>query len=166
MRNTTTTQPDAPAAYGGTPLFQERFRFIQPTLPSFSDVANTYQTCYRNGLITNADLVARFESEAAEWLGVRHCVAVSSCTSGLMLVLRALGLAGEIIIPSFTFFATAHAARWNGLQPVFADCDPETWNIDVEDVERRITPRTCAILAVHLYGNPCDVRALEEIATR
>src|SRR5262249_32867661 len=112
------------------------------------------------------DLVARFESAAAEWLGVPHCVAVSSCTSGLILVLRALGLAGEVIIPSFTFFATAHAARWNGLQPVFADCDADTWNIDPADVERRITPRTTGIMAVHLYGNPCNVDALERIAKK
>ncbi|MBI3668700.1 MAG: DegT/DnrJ/EryC1/StrS family aminotransferase [Acidobacteria bacterium] len=102
----------------------------------------------------------------AERLGVKHCVAVSSCTSGLTMVLRALGLAGEVIVPSFTFFATGHAVRWNGLRPVFADCDPDTWNVDPADVERKITERTSALLVVHLYGNPCDVEALTRLATR
>jgi len=166
MKNTIASRSDAPALHGGTPQFAQRFRFIQPTLPPMSEVVQRYETAYSRALITNGDLVAQFESAAAEWLGVPHCVAVSSCTSGLILVLRALGLSGEIIIPSFTFFATAHAARWNGLQPVFADCDPDNWNVDLADVERRITPRTSAILAVHLYGNPCDVSALEALAAK
>jgi dTDP-4-amino-4,6-dideoxygalactose transaminase len=83
-----------------------------------------------------------------------------------MMVLRALGLTGEVIVPSFTFFATGHAVLWNGLRPVFADCDEETWNVDPVDVERKITEHTSAILAVHLYGNPCDVEALERAASR
>jgi dTDP-4-amino-4,6-dideoxygalactose transaminase len=110
--------------------------------------------------------VARFESAAAEVLGAKYCVAVSSCTSGITLVLRALGLRGEVILPSLTFFATGHAVQWNGLRPVFADCHPNTWTIDPVDVERKITSRTSAILAVHLYGNPCNVEALTEIAAR
>jgi dTDP-4-amino-4,6-dideoxygalactose transaminase len=111
-------------------------------------------------------LVKQLEAAVAERLRVKYCVAVSSCTSGLMMVLRALGLTGEIIIPSFTFFATGHAALWNGLRPVFADCNPETWNVDPADVERKITGHTSAILAVHLYGNPADVETLEQLASR
>jgi len=83
-----------------------------------------------------------------------------------MLVLRCLDLRGEIILPSFTFFATGHAAVWNGLQPVFADCDPHSWTIDVADTENKITAETRAILAVHLYGNPCEVDLLERIAKK
>src|SRR5207245_11191918 len=83
-----------------------------------------------------------------------------------MLVLRALDLSGEVILPSFTFFATGHAVLWNGLRPVFADCNDETWNVDPVDVERNITDRTSAILVVHLYGNPCDVEVLERLASR
>ena len=112
---------DLPAIHGGRPLFSERFRFIQPSLPSLHTVLGTYGTAYENGLITNADIVGRFEAAVAERLQVKHCVAVSSCTSGLMMTLRALGVTGEVIIPSFTFFATGHSARWNGLTPVFAD---------------------------------------------
>src|SRR6267142_1113622 len=115
-----------PAIYGGNPLFQEPFRFIQPQLPILSEAVKHYDGAYSDGVITNARLVKQLEAEIAERLGVKHCVAVSSCTSGLMMVLRALGLSGEIIVPSFTFFATAHAALWNGLRPVFADCTPET----------------------------------------
>jgi dTDP-4-amino-4,6-dideoxygalactose transaminase len=125
-----------------------------------------YQAAYMNGTITNASLVEHLEAAVAERLQVKHCVAVSSCTSGLMMVLRALGLTGEVIVPSFTFFATGHAALWNGLRPVFADCDEETWNVDPIDVERKITKRTSAILVVHLYGNPCEVETLEQLASR
>jgi dTDP-4-amino-4,6-dideoxygalactose transaminase len=157
---------DLPAIHGGRPLFSQRFRFIRPTLPSLESVLRNYGPAYENGLITNADTVGKFEAAVAERLEVKHCIAVSSCTSGLMMVLRALGLTGEIIIPSFTFFATGHAARWNGLTPVFADCEPDTWNVDPADVERRISDRTSALLIVHLYGNPANVDALSQIAKR
>jgi len=148
------------------PLFRERFRFICPTLPPLDRVISEYRQVYHQGLITNGGLVARLEAAVCERLGVRHCIAVSSCTSGLMLTMKALGLLGEVILPSFTFFATGHAALWNGLRPVFADCDPETWNIDPRAVERAISPRTSAILAVHLYGNPAPVAELEWIAQK
>ena len=157
---------ELPAIHGGQPLFSQRFRFIRPTLPALDSVVGQYRTAYDNGLITNADIVGKFEAAVAERLQVKHCVAVSSCTSGLMMSLRGLGVTGEVIIPSFTFFATGHSARWNGLTPVFADCDPETWNVDVNDVERKITARTRALLIVHLYGNPANVEALTKIAQK
>ena len=146
--------------------FRERFPFMRPTVPDLSEVIEEYQAAYRSGLLTNSGLVARLEGAVAERLKVKHCVAVSSCTSGLMLVLRALGLSGEVIVPSFTFFATAHAVVWNGLQPVFANCELDTWNMSPADVERQITEKTSAILGVHLYGNPCDITALEHLAQR
>jgi dTDP-4-amino-4,6-dideoxygalactose transaminase len=155
---------DLPAIHGGRPLFSQRFRFIRPTLPPLENVLGHYRTAYDNGVITNADFVGKFEAAVAERLVVKHCIAVSSCTSGLMMVERALQLTGEVIIPSFTFFATGHSARWNGLTPVFADCEPDTWNVDVADVERKITERTSALLIVHLYGNPANVAALTKIA--
>jgi dTDP-4-amino-4,6-dideoxygalactose transaminase len=150
----------------GKQISGEPFPFMRPTLPELGQVISEYQAAYRNGVVTNADLVARLESAVAERLRVKHCVAVSSCTSGLMLVLHALGLEGEVILPSFTFFATGHAALWNGLKPVFANSDTDTWNISPADIEKRITGATSAIVAVHLYGNPCDVTALEAIARR
>ena len=116
-------------------------------------------------MLTNGALVERFETACAERLGVAHCVAVSSCTSGLLLTLKALDLHGEVILPSLTFFATGHATLWNGLTPVFADCDPESWCLDPQKVQQRITERTSAILGVHLYGIPCDVAGLEAVAS-
>jgi dTDP-4-amino-4,6-dideoxygalactose transaminase len=83
-----------------------------------------------------------------------------------MLTMQALDLRGEAILPSFTFFATGHAVLWNGLRPVFADCDANTWNIDPQAVERAITPLTSAIVAVHLYGNPAPIAELEWIAQK
>jgi len=142
------------------------FRFMQPTLPPLEDVVAAYRTVYEAGMITNASLVARLEDAAAERLQVKHCVAVSSCTSGLMLVMRALDLRGDVIVPSFTFFATGHAVLWNGLKPVLADCLPGAWTIDPASAGRQITGGTAAILAVHLYGNPCQVEELEKLASR
>jgi dTDP-4-amino-4,6-dideoxygalactose transaminase len=116
--------------------------------------------------LTNGARVRAFEEAASKYLDVPHCVAVSSCTSGLLLVLRALGLEGEVILPSFTFHVTAHAAVWNGLKPVFADCDLETFCLSPEAVLDKLTSRTSAILAVHMYGHPADVEALEAIAKK
>jgi dTDP-4-amino-4,6-dideoxygalactose transaminase len=95
----------------------------------------------------------------------REIIAVNSCTSGLMLALRALEVGGEVLLPSFTFTATAHAVSWNGCKPVFVDCDADTLNIDLEDLQRKITSRTGAIVAVYVSGNPPALGALQEIAT-
>jgi dTDP-4-amino-4,6-dideoxygalactose transaminase len=114
--------------------------------------------------LTNGPYVRKFEEAAAEYLGVAHCAAVSSCTAGLLLVLKALDLRGEVILPSFTFHATAHAAVWNGLTPVFADCDAKTFCVAPQAVRAQVSSRTAAILGVHLFGNPASVKELEEIA--
>jgi dTDP-4-amino-4,6-dideoxygalactose transaminase len=144
----------------------EAIRFIRPTVPEIHQILRYYHPSFCEGVLTNGPVVERLEQKVAERLGVAHCVAVSSCTSGLMLVLRALGIRGEVILPSFTFFATGHAVLWNGLEPVFADCDARGWTVAPHDVEARITPRTEAILAVHLYGNPARVEALQGIAKK
>jgi dTDP-4-amino-4,6-dideoxygalactose transaminase len=116
------------------------------------------------GQLTNATRVLQFEKACQAYLQVPHCVAVSSCTSGLMLVLKVLNVRGEVIVPSFTFHATAHSIAWNGLKPVFADCDAETFSLDPRSVRTRISPNTGAILAVHLFGVPAAVHDLEQIA--
>jgi dTDP-4-amino-4,6-dideoxygalactose transaminase len=118
-----------------------------------------------SGVLTNGPYVQRLERAAAERLGVRHCVAVSSCTAGLMLVLRASDLSGDVVLPSFTFAATAHAVAWNGLRPVFADVDEETLTLAPAAVERSLGVRTSAILATHVYGTPCDVEGLADLAS-
>ena len=99
-------------------------------------------------------------------IGVRHCVAMCNATIALEIAIRALGLKGEVILPSYTFVATAHALQWQEITPVFADLDPRTHNIDPASIERLITPRTTGIIGVHVWGRPCDTAALEGIAAR
>lgn len=155
-----------PAVTGGTAQFDETIPITRPTPPSVKGLLKEYETVLRGGMLTNAKNVREFEARAAAYLGVRNAVALSSCTSGLMLTMKVLKLRGEVILPSFTFHATAHAVVWNGLTPVFVDCDPGTCNIAPAAVERAITGKTCAILAVHMFGNPADTDALQKIADR
>jgi dTDP-4-amino-4,6-dideoxygalactose transaminase len=152
--------------FGGEPLFAEPLPMVRPALPPPAALLEDYRRLLETGQLTNGETVARLERAAAAYLGVEHCVAVSSCTSGLILVERCLGLRGEVIVPSFTFFATAHSLLWNSLDPVLADCEAGSWNLDPERVRRAITPATSAILGVHLFGNPAAARELEAIARR
>jgi len=138
----------------------------RPGVADPAAVGRAVEAILRSGILTNGSYVRRLEERAAEYLEVRHCVAVSSCTSGLMLVLRAAELTGEVIVPSFTFAATAHAVDWNGLSPVFADVSADTLTLSPNAVEAAIGMRTSAILATHLYGTPCDVEGLAELADR
>jgi dTDP-4-amino-4,6-dideoxygalactose transaminase len=142
----------------------ERIPLVRPGVADPASVAEDVRQILESGVLTNGPYVRRFEERAAAYLDVRHAVAVSSCTAGLMLVLRASDLGGDVVLPSFTFAATAHAVAWNGLRPVFADVDPETLTLSPAAVRRALTVRTSAILATHLYGTPCDVRGLAEIA--
>jgi len=120
----------------------------------------------RSGQLTEGGVVDQFEYRFAQLSGVQHAVATTSGTSALHLALLAhdIGPGDEVITSPFSFIATANAALYVGARPVFADIDPHTLNIDPEDVERRITPRTKAILPVHLFGNPADLDRLHAIA--
>ncbi len=153
-----------PAIIGGEPVFDSPLPILKPKLPDFAQVADTFSSVMASGQITNGANVRLFEQSVAERLGVRNCIAMSSCTSGMMLFLKAAELSGEVIVPSFTFSATVEATLWAGLVPVFADCLPDTINLDPEDVKRKITDSTCAILGTHVFGNPTDIEALEDIA--
>jgi dTDP-4-amino-4,6-dideoxygalactose transaminase len=149
---------------GDRPIFDKLLPIVDPEgLPGIEFLEDV-QKILQSKQLTNGSRVREFESAAAAYLGVPHGVAVSSCTSGLLLVLQALQLRGEVILPSFTFHATAHAIAWNGLTPVFADCHPETFCIDPEALRRQLSPKTAAIMAVHIFGNPAPVRELEKIA--
>ncbi|MCL6450610.1 MAG: DegT/DnrJ/EryC1/StrS family aminotransferase [Acetobacteraceae bacterium] len=156
-----------PSLLGGRPAFVGRgVPVARPTLPEPGLLMRGLVSILTGDSLTNGPTVQELERRAASYAGVPHAVAVSSCTAGLTLTLRCLGLEGEVILPSFTFCATAHAAAWNGLVPVFADIDPHTWNLDPRRVEEAVTPRTSAIVAVHVFGNPCAVEELEAIARR
>ena len=138
----------------------------RPGVADAARVAADVEAILRSGVLTDGPFVRRFEEEAAAYLGVRHCVAVASCTTGLMLVLRASELSGDVIVPSFTFAATAHAVEWNGLRPSFADIDPGPLTLSPSSVERAIGVHTSAILATHIFGTPCDVEGLRDVAER
>ncbi|HET7009524.1 MAG TPA: aminotransferase class I/II-fold pyridoxal phosphate-dependent enzyme, partial [Anaerolineales bacterium] len=120
----------------------------------------------RRWLTNDGPYVREFERKVADLAGVEHAVAVCNATAALELTVRALGWHGEVLLPSFTFIATAHALRWQGITPVFCDVDPRTHNLDPKEVERAVTPRTTGIIGVHVWGRPCEVEALEEIAQR
>jgi dTDP-4-amino-4,6-dideoxygalactose transaminase len=117
-------------------------------------------------LTNNGPYVQEFETKIAAFVGVRHCVAMCNATVALEIAIRALGLTGEVIVPSFTFIATAHALQWQEITPVFCDIDPRTHNLDPSQVEKMITPRTSGIIGVHTWGRACDVSALEAIARK
>lgn len=117
-----------------------------------------------SGRMTKGALVRRYEAALAERLQVSHVVATASCTTGLALVYRALGLEGKVVVPSFTFMATVHAVVWAGGTPVFVDVDEATFAIDPQAVAEAMTPDVVGIVAVPVFGVPCDVTALEKIA--
>ncbi len=114
----------------------------------------------------NGPLVQEFERRIANFLQVKHCICVCNATVGLEIAARAAGVKGEVIVPSYTFVATAHALQWQEITPVFADVDPTTHNINPAFIERHITPRTSAIFATHLWGRACPVENLESIAKK
>ena len=117
-------------------------------------------------LTNDGPFVQELEQRIAEFLGVRHCIAMCNGTVALEIAIRAAGLTGEVILPAFTFIATAHALQWQEITPVFCDVDPQTYTIDPFQVERLITPRTTGIIGVHILGQLCQVEALAEIANR
>src|SRR6202047_4534029 len=154
-----------PAIAGGHPMFDERLPIVSPEGLPDDDFLRDVQQILRSRQLTNATFVRKFEEAAAAYLCVTHCVAVSSCTAGLTLTLRALDLQGEVILPSFTFHASAHSVLWNGLKPVFADCDPETFCVDPHSIKLQLSARTAAIFAVHLFGNPASIVEIQTIAS-
>ena len=112
------TKAKVPAILGGKPAFDKVVPITLPTLPGYSRLEKNYREVLGSGMITNAKFVREFETKVASYIGTKYAVAVSSCTSGLILIIKALGLKGEVILPSFTFHATAHALLWNGLKPI------------------------------------------------
>lgn len=153
------------ALLGGRPSLGRPLHVGAPNLPPRADVLRRVEQVLDSGRLTNeGPLVAEFERRVAAVAGVPHCVATCNATMALGLVFRALGLTGEVIVPSFTFVATAHALRWHGLTPVFCDIARETHQLDPERVAELIGPRTSAILGVHVWGRPSAASALEQLA--
>jgi dTDP-4-amino-4,6-dideoxygalactose transaminase len=159
------TPTDRPAVLGGAPALETPVPFVRPAVPALDAVTKRLAPSYDRGILTNGPLVRELEADAAERLGVTDVVAVSSCTSALMLVLRAFDVSGSVVIPSFTFCATAQAASWNGLEPIFADCDPESFQLAPASAEQRWGSAT-ALVATHIFGAPCPVEELEALAQK
>ncbi|WP_316814808.1 DegT/DnrJ/EryC1/StrS family aminotransferase [Pedobacter nyackensis] len=120
----------------------------------------------RQWLTNNGPLLNDFELKLKEYLGIRHLLYVCNGTFALQLAIKALELKGEIITTPFSYVATTSSIVWEGCEPVYVDIDPETFNIDPTKIEAAITPKTSAILATHVYGNPCDIDAIQQIANR
>ena len=139
----------------------------QPNLPPLDEFTQYLKQIWDSKILTNGgQFHQRLEAALCEYLGVGHLALVTNATVGLVTALQALRIGGEVITTPYSFVATAHSLLWNGITPVFVDVDSETLNIDPAKVEAAITPRTTAILAVHCYGHPCDVKAIQGIADR
>jgi dTDP-4-amino-4,6-dideoxygalactose transaminase len=155
------------AILGGAPAFAEKLHVGRPNIGDHQRLLDRINDLLnRRWLTNNGPYVQEFERRIADLIGVRHCISVCNATVGLEIAIRAAGLSGEVIVPSMTFIATAHALQWQEITPVFCDIDPGSHNIDPCRVEDMITPRTSGIIGVHLWGRPCDVQALAEIAQR
>lgn len=155
------------AIFGKSPAFAEKLHVGRPNIGNRDRLLRRISDMLdRNWLTNDGPYVQDFEKRLAQFLGVRNCVAMCNATITLEIAIRALGLTGEVIVPSFTFIATAHALQWQEITPIFCDIDRKTHNIDPPQVERMITPRTSGIIGVHTWGRPCDIDALEAIARR
>ncbi len=139
---------------------------IRPSLPDLEALRPQMAAVWASGRVTTGPQVETFERAVARGIGVRHAIAVSSCTSGLILAVRALELSGEVILPAFTFAATAHALAWNGLTPVFCDSEPGTLNLDPERAAACVTRKTSAIVPVSIFGVPPRVADFDRLARR
>ena len=144
---------------------EEPVLVTKSTMPPLQEVVKLLEGVWERAYLTNnGPLLQQFERLIAARNGVADAVAVANGTLAIELLLEAFDIKGEVITTPFTFPATATAICRAGAEPVFVDIDPETWNIDPQAVERAITPNTTAILGVHVFGRPCDVRRLERIA--
>lgn len=154
-----------PAILGSSPALPQLLNIVRPVMPALTEFQAEFSECLSNGQVTNnSKWVVEFERQLQRYLDVEHVLAFCNGETALICMLAAAQLRGDVIVPSYTFSGTAHAVIWAGLRPVFADIDPATFTLDPEDVARRITPETSAILAAPVYGNPCANDALASLA--
>lgn len=157
------------ALLGGRPAFEKKLDIVRPVLPRATALRERFDAALRSGQVTNMGPNSReLEARLAAYVGTKHCAVFCNGETALISMLHAARLprGAEVITPAYTFSGTAHAIVWNGLVPVFADIDPDTWTLNPADAEQRVTPHTAAILAAPLYGNPCDNDALADLARR
>jgi len=157
------TRESMPAVLGGDPAFPTGLPLVRPTIGDTGRLAHRLESILQSGILTNGAVVRELEEAVAQRLGVPYVLAVSNCTSGLMLMLQALGAQGRVVLPSFTFAASAHAVVWAGGTPVWAEIDPERLTADPSDV-RSVIDGAVAMTATHVYGAPCQVDELQAVA--
>jgi dTDP-4-amino-4,6-dideoxygalactose transaminase len=137
----------------------------QPYLPPLEEFIPYLQKIWDNKILTNGGPYhQQLEQALCDYLGVKHISLFTNGTIALVTALQALRITGEVITTPYSFVATAHSLLWNGIKPVFVDVDPKTLNLDPAKIEAAITPQTTAIMPVHVYGQPCDVDAIQKIA--
>jgi len=153
------------AINGALPAFEQQLHVGRPNIGNREVFMKYVDGIFERRWLTNdGPMVHQLEQRVAELHGVKHCVAMCNGTVALEIAIRALGLEGEVIVPSYTFIATAHALHWQTITPVFADIDPMTHNLDPAAVRRMITPLTTGIIALHLWGRGAPVDELQAIA--
>lgn len=155
------------AIFGGTPEFDAQLHVGRPNIGNRDVLMQRINDMLdRRWLTNNGPYVQELEHKLGGYLGVKHLIVMNNGTIALEIAARALGLKGEVIVPSFTFVATPHSLQWQEITPVFCDVAPGSHHIDPARIEALITPRTTGILGVHVWGAACDVDALQEIAQR
>ncbi len=155
------------AIVGGRPAFSTELHVGRPNIGNRQTLLGRINDVLDRRWLTNdGPFLQEFEKRICERIGVKHCIAVCNATIGLEILTKAIALSGEVILPSFTFIATAHALQWLGITPVFCDIDPVTHNIDPLRVGEAITERTTAVIGVHVWGRPCNVDALVDLTHR
>ncbi|MFY9995318.1 MAG: DegT/DnrJ/EryC1/StrS family aminotransferase [Leclercia sp.] len=136
-----------------------------PLLPPLEEFIPYLEEIWEKKHLTNGGYFhQQLEIELASYLGVKHVCLFANATLALLTALQALRITGEVITTPYSFVATSHTLKWNGLTPVFADIDPQTYNINPDRIEELITSNTTAIMPVHCYGIPCDINRIEQIA--
>lgn len=137
----------------------------QPALPPLEEFIPYLQKIWDNKILTNCGpFHQQFEQALADYLGVKYVCLFANATLALVTALQALRISGDVITTPYSFVATAHSLKWNGIRPIFVDINPETYNLDSAAIEAAITPQTTAIMPVHVYGIPCDVDEIQRIA--
>ncbi len=164
MKVNTAIQSKRLALLGDLPRFQSVLHVGRPNVGSRERLLERFNDMLdRRWFSNDGPFVQEFEAKVAAIAKTRHCVAMCNATVALEIAIRALELTGEVIVPSYTFIATAHALQWQEITPVFADIDPATCNMDPRSVERVISSKTSGVLGLHLWGRACDTEAIERI---
>src|SRR6056297_11242 len=143
----------------------KKIRVTQPSLPDLDEFIPYLEDIWETKWLTNnGKYHQQLEKEMAEFLGVKHVALFANGTLALVTALQVLRITGEVITTPYSFVASTHSLWWNNIRPVFVDIEPEYCNLDPQKIEEAITPKTTAILPVHVYGNPCKVERIKEIA--